>query len=211
MPRKGTTKSEATAQLALTDFGAYNPQMLKAFTNKQLRQEYSRLRSIARKRLEAIKKDSEFIKSDVYTINKEKYTPLSEIKTEAQLRFKLTELSRFIVAKRSSLSGLRRVKAAQLEWLSNNAPFAMDKPAQFFEFMEYMRVINKGNRNYDSNDTVDFYEEQTEENSNLTTQELQERYKIWEADMAFQKKEKILNKIPQNSDSLRGTRVTYSR
>lgn len=84
---------------------AYQPQALQeGFSEKELRKEYSRLRSVARKRLERFA-GSEFEDSTVYRYNKGKYIPVAQVKSKAELSRLLTDVARFLTAAGGSVSG----------------------------------------------------------------------------------------------------------
>ena len=82
---------------------AYSPQAIRnadVWTPQMLRSEYSRLRSIARKRLERLERLEP--ESYAYRHNKDRYDPVRTLSV-AQLKEKLPQLARFIAAKVAAL------------------------------------------------------------------------------------------------------------
>lgn len=114
----------------------YHPEALKVRDSAELRAEYARLRDIAQKRLSRLAK-SEFASGAIYQNNKNKFPKLSEIKTDAELRLKLSELSRFVEAKTSSVSGLRAKRKKQLETLKENGYSWVNK-GNYEEFVNWI-------------------------------------------------------------------------
>ena len=92
----------------------YTPIGSQDATDKQLRQEYSRLRSISRKRLERMR-GTEWQESQQYKWNQEKYKPLSEVKSKAELSYLLMEVSKFVTAKTSSIKGLENQRKQSIQ------------------------------------------------------------------------------------------------
>ena len=89
---------------------AYQPQALQeGYSEKELRREYSRLRSVARKRLERFA-GSEFEDSNVYRYNKGKYVPLSQVSNKGELVHLLSDVARFLTAEGGSVSGQRAIR-----------------------------------------------------------------------------------------------------
>lgn len=118
---------------------AYQPQALQeVYSEKELRREYSRLRSVARKRLERFA-GSEFEDSNAYRYNKGKYVPLSQVSNNGELVHLLSDVARFLTAEAGSVSGQRAIRDKAIAtwhekgytWLtkSNYAAFA-----RFLEF-----------------------------------------------------------------------------
>ena len=86
----------------------YNPQALQNRTEKELRQEYSRLRSIANKRLNRLM-DSEFRDSQAVAYNAGLYIPLAGVESDSMLRHLLTDVAKFILSEQSTVSGQKAI------------------------------------------------------------------------------------------------------
>lgn len=120
---------------------AYQPQALQeGYSEKELRREYSRLRSVARKRLERFE-GSEFEDSNVYRYNKGKYVPLSQVSNKGELVHLLSDVARFLTAEAGSVTGQRAIRDKAIAtwhdkgytWLNNS------NYAAFARFLEFSR------------------------------------------------------------------------
>lgn len=184
MPYKGGRRDKATLNY---DKDVYTPEGAKSLTDKQLRKEYSRLRSIARKRLERFE-GTEWTDTQVYKLNAGVYKPLKEIKSERELRHLFSGVARFVMSDTGSVSGLEKQRTGTVETLNDRGYdfVTTDNFRKFAEFMEYARVSNL-NRMYDSKRIAEFYA--ATEKKQLSNEELQKAFRSWT------KKEKKLRKI----------------
>lgn len=177
----------------------YTPEGLKSLTDSELRKEYSRLRSIARKRLERFE-GTEWTDSQVYRLNSGKYIPIKDISTARELRHLLVEVSKFVSSSTGSVSGLKEQRQKAIETLRDRGYDFVDKNnfKQFGEFMEYARIANK-NKMFDSARVAEFYETAVDEG--LSGEKLRKAFR------AFSKKQKKQKKIqninPRNSKMFR--------
>lgn len=107
-----------------------------------MRKEYSRLRSIARKRLERLGK-SEFAETAEYQLNKSHYPKLEKIQSSYELANRLTDLQKFLAAKGSTVTGQKRIQKAKLETLHEHGYTFVNKGniREFGEFMQFMRSL----------------------------------------------------------------------
>lgn len=95
----------------------YRPDVVRnadVWTPKMIRQEYSRLRSIARKRLErlAVAEPDSY----AYRANVGQYAPVKDL-SPAEMRDLLPRLARFIAAKTGTVSGIRAQRQAAVKTL----------------------------------------------------------------------------------------------
>lgn len=104
MPRPPRPKM---TRLALPVFD-YNPQSLQKYSVRQLRKEYSRLRTIANKRLDRLLQ-SEFADTQAVAYNAGRYVPLKGVNTESELRHLLSDVARFITSEQSTVTGQRDI------------------------------------------------------------------------------------------------------
>lgn len=119
--------------------GDYFPDALRRYSEKELRKEYSRLRSIARKRLEVFEK-SEFKESLVYLYNKGRYVPLSQVQDAFELRLLLTDVSRFILAESGTVSGQRRIRKKAIQTFKDS--WGIDiKPSEYNDFLRFLEFV----------------------------------------------------------------------
>lgn len=87
----------------------YNPQALTGRTERELRKEYSRLRSIANKRLDRLM-NSEFADSQAAAYNAGRFLPLAAVQSGSELRHLLTDVARFISSEQSTLTGQKNIR-----------------------------------------------------------------------------------------------------
>lgn len=120
---------------------AYQPQALQeGYSEKELRREYSRLRSVARKRLERFGR-SEFVDSNVYRYNKGKYVPLSHVSNKGELVHLLSDVARFLTAEAGSVTGQRVIRDKAIATWNDKGYDWINKSnyAAFARFLEFAR------------------------------------------------------------------------
>lgn len=89
---------------------AYQPQALQeGYSEKELRREYSRLRSVARKRLERFA-GTEWEDTNVYRYNKGRYKPVAQVTSKTELACLLSEVAHFLTAEGGSVSGQKSIR-----------------------------------------------------------------------------------------------------
>ena len=88
---------------------------------KEIRKEYSRLRSIARKRLERMGR-SEFAGTQTYRYFKDRIPTVEEISdySKSKWMMKLRELQAFIASERSTITGMKKIRKESLQTLHEN-------------------------------------------------------------------------------------------
>lgn len=130
----------------------YTPAHLLSGTisEQDIKKEYSRLRSIARKRLERFE-NTEWTDTQVYKQNKGRYIPVKEISSKYDLAYRLSALARYITADTSSVQGLKTQRRKSLESLHSSGYTFVNKKNfnDFGKFMEDYRS-KKLDRMYDS-------------------------------------------------------------
>lgn len=196
MAYKGGRREKATL---LYEKEIYTPEGAKTLTDKELRKEYSRLRSIARKRLERFE-GTEWTDTQVYKLNAGVYKPIGEIKSDRELRHLFSDVARFVNAETSSVSGLEKQRQTAVNTLNERGYDFVNKQnyRQFAEFMEYARISNM-NRMYDSKRVADQYE-----NAIIKYMSREELYKAYRSWNRKQKKlKKIQNIDPRKSSQYR--------
>lgn len=105
------------------------------WTPQAIRKEYSRLRTIANKRLEAIGR-SEFVNTETYRRNIGQYKPLKELRAN-EVKYLLFDVSKMLSAETGSLTGLRKQRTRALATLRERGYEFVTK-ANFIEFGEFM-------------------------------------------------------------------------
>lgn len=196
MAYKGGARKKATLKY---DNNLYTPTGAKALTEKQLRTEYSRLRSIARKRLERFE-GTEWETTNVYKYNKGKFKPLKNIKSDRELRFLFSDVARFITAERGSVAGMKKTRKKTIKTLQDRGYKFVDKKnyKEFAEFMEYVRTANL-NRMYDSKRVADFYEQA--EKKDYTEEEMRDAFNKWRKEQT--ELDRIQNKNKKDANRFR--------
>lgn len=94
----------------------YNYTTLGKHSDKDIRAEYSRLRSIANKRIQRLSK-SEWTWTKSYQRHKGGYEKLSELDNRSDIIKELSELGHYVYGEESSISGLEKVRKKSLETL----------------------------------------------------------------------------------------------
>lgn len=118
----------------------YTPYYLNKHTEAELRKEYSKLRSIVRKRQERLEK-SEFAElSEVKHYGK--LPPVAQIKNKQQLVYALAEAKRFL-NQDISITRFKRERKEMVSKLNANGYdfITQQNFTSFVEFMEAMRII----------------------------------------------------------------------
>lgn len=145
------------------DIDWYTPANIKNFMAadpmnvKLVRAEYTRLRDIEQKRIKRMGEHPEYRRTQVYKQNAGKYPKLADIKG-GQLPYKLSALQRFVSAKASTITGIKEIRAKQLETLHKHEyNFVTEENlSEFGEFMEEFRA-QKLDEQYDSGDAADTF------------------------------------------------------
>jgi hypothetical protein len=151
-------KGGAREKAALTyEDEVYTPDGAKSLQDKDLRKEYSRLRSIARKRLERFE-GTEWEDTQIFKVNEHKFKPLKDMDSDRELRHLFSDVARFVKAETSSVSGLERQRRLAMESLQEHGYDFVNTNNfnRFVHFMEYARTVNI-NRMYDSDRIAQFY------------------------------------------------------
>ena len=143
---------------------------------KSTRKEYSRLRSIWKKRYERLVKSEYKNSSLVQDRPITRYPKLSEIGTDREVQYLLSELGAIIGGEYTSVEGLKKLDKERIEklndkWEGLNLK-TRDDLKTFGEFMERVRGY-ASDRIYDSDFAVDIFD-QTE---NLSNEKMLELYK----------------------------------
>ena len=147
------------AKLAFGERGAYEVESLESgrFSQKELRQEYSRLRGIVNKRIGRLEA-SEWLTSEgnvPYNLRREYYPALKDIKDERQLVLKLRELATVVESRRSTIYGLEDIREESVKTMQAEGYDWVTKEnwKEFSEFMKKARTMAAG-RIFDSDEAV---------------------------------------------------------
>ena len=154
----------------------YTPVALElTWDKKDVRKEYSRLRSIWRKRYERI------LKSDYKDINLvadrpiQRYKQLKDITSDRELYHLLSELSTIIGSDRTTVTGLKKREKEQIQHINDVYGTELKTHEDFLKFGRFMEELRDfaSDRIYDSDFAVDLYSE----GEKLSTGKMLELYK----------------------------------
>lgn len=142
MPSVKRKKDIEPVKLAF-DYNDYNIYALKTrHTDKELSTEYSRLRSIARKRLERLSK-SEFADSDIYRAHKDKFVSVKEAKKAGELPYLLIDVQRFLYRQTSTVTGQKLQRERNISTLHEHGYtfITEENYKEFTLFMDYVKTV----------------------------------------------------------------------
>lgn len=172
MARRKVT--EASAKLT-RPAEAYTPIALHQWAERDLRKEYSRLRSIARKRLERFK-GTEWTQTAIYKRNKNRYKPLSQIKSRSELERLTADVALFVTAKTSTVSGLKAQRERTVKTMQEHGYTFVSAVniRDIWEWLEEVRSSGLG-QVLDSGEAVYYYAEVGGNERSLTV----EKFEKW--------------------------------
>lgn len=154
----------------------YTPLSLELTWNmKDVRKEYSRLRSIWRKRYERL------LKSDYKDINLvkdrpiQRYKQLKEITSDREIYHLLSELSTIIASDRTTVTGLKKQEKEQMKHINDVYGTELKTHEDLLNFGRFMEKLRDfaSDRIYDSDFAVDLYSD----GEKLSTGKMLELYK----------------------------------
>ena len=154
----------------------YTPLALElTWDKKEVRKEYSRLRSIWRKRYERL------LKSDYKDINLvkdrpiQRYKQLKEITSDREIYHLLSELSTIISSDRTTVTGLKKQEKEQMQHINDVYGTELKTHEDLLNFGRFMEQLRDfaSDRIYDSDFAVDLYSD----GEKLSTGKMLELYK----------------------------------
>lgn len=154
----------------------YTPLALElTWDMKDVRKEYSRLRSIWRKRYERL------LKSDYKDINLvkdrpiQRYKQLKDITSDREIYHLLSELATIIASDRTTVTGLKKQEKEQMQHLNDVYGTNLKTHTDLLNFGKFMEQLRDfaSDRIYDSDFAVDLYSE----GEKLSTSKLLDLYK----------------------------------
>lgn len=154
----------------------YTPLALElTWDMKDVRKEYSRLRSIWRKRYERI------LKSDYKDINLvkdrpiQRYKQLKDITSDREIYHLLSELATIIVSDRTTVTGLKKQEKEQMQHINDVYGTELKTHEDLLNFGRFMEQLRDfaSDRIYDSDFAVELYSE----GEKLSTGKIIELYK----------------------------------
>lgn len=154
----------------------YTPLALElTWDMKDVRKEYSRLRSIWRKRYERL------LKSDYKDINFvkdrpiQRYKQLKDITSDREIYHLLSELATIIASDRTTVTGLKKQEKEQMQHINDVYGTELKTHEDLLNFGRFMEQLRDfaSDRIYDSDFAVDLYSE----GEKLSTNKLLDLYK----------------------------------
>ena len=176
MTRKKSYLKKSKPQGLIRSKDDYTPLALElTWDKKDVRKEYSRLRSIWRKRYERL------LKSDYKDINLvkdrpiQRYKQLKEITSDREIYHLLSELSTIIESDRTTVTGLKRQEKEQMRHINDVYGTELKTHEDLLTFGPFMEQIRDfaSDRIYDSDFAVDLYSD----GEKLSTSKMLEIYK----------------------------------
>lgn len=174
--KKSYLKKKSKPQGLLRSKDDYTPLALElTWDMKDVRKEYSRLRSIWRKRYERL------LKSDYKDINLvtdrpiNRYKQLKDITSDREIYHLLSELATIIASDRTTVTGLKKQEKEQMKHINDVYGTELkthEDLVNFGRFMEQLRDF-ASDRIYDSDFAVDLYSD----GEKLSTSKMLELYK----------------------------------
>lgn len=174
--KKSYLKKKSKPQGLLRSKDDYTPLALElTWDMKDVRKEYSRLRSIWRKRYERL------LKSDYKDINLvkdrpiQRYKQLKDITSDREIYHLLSELSTIIASERTTITGLKKREKEQMEHINDVYGTEIKTHEDLLNFGRFMEQLRDfaSDRIYDSDFAVELYSE----GEKLSTGKILELYK----------------------------------
>lgn len=174
--KKSYLKKKSKPQGLLRTKDDYTPLALElTWDMKDVRKEYSRLRSIWRKRYERL------LKSDYKDINLvkdrpiQRYKQLKDITSDREIYHLLSELATIIASDRTTVTGLKKREKEQMQHINDVYGTELKTHEDLLNFGRFMEQIRDfaSDRIYDSDFAVDLYSD----GEKLSTGKMLELYK----------------------------------
>lgn len=170
--------------------------MIEAGKVKDVRKEYTRLRDIAQKRLKRLAAAG-YKNTEVYQRNYKHYPLLKNIKSSSELAQRLSDLSRFIESRRSTVKGIKDTRTQALQTLHEHGYkfVTAENYGEFAEFMETYRN-NLLDMEYDSGDAADLFGVAVKHE--IDPEKIKEDFEFWMENLDVAKKLRKLEKTTGN-------------
>ena len=165
----------------------YSPSNIRTYIKENgvgdIRKEYTRLRDISQKRLKRMG-STMWARTQTYKRNVNHYPLLKDIKSEAELASRLSDLSRFISRKTGTVSGMETQMKKALKTLHEKQYnfVTRENYLDFGEFMEEYR-FQKLDEQYDSGDAAETYN--LLEQHRIDPTKVKEDFEFWLANKAI--------------------------
>ena len=154
----------------------YTPEALQSgsLSEKEIRDEYRRLRNIANKRIERLEKAG-YEQTQTYLRNVGAYKSPSNY-TLPELQYKLYQISKFVAAKSSTVSGMRLIEKEAIETLQEKGLGRINNLQEFGDFMSWARTKYKSSE-FDSERAAEIFNEA--KRRNISIEEIEKDYELY--------------------------------
>lgn len=122
------------------NISTYYPAALAKRPEKELRKEYSKLRSVAQKSLKRLGK-SEFAYGETARQHRKGFPSLKQITSQRQLVMATTAVAQFLAAKSHSVSGLREIRQEQVNTWKNEYGYEFVNYSNFDAWYNFIETI----------------------------------------------------------------------
>lgn len=157
MPRRVTGAARPSATLRY-NAAKYTPAGLETWPDKELRAEYTRLRDIAQKRIKRLSRDPVAQTSSLYREFEHGFARLRDIKTREGLERAMADVSRFVRARGSTVTGARESLQRRTA-LMTDVTLDDVEPDEYMSLDEWMALWRESGEPYDSDVAVMYYRE----------------------------------------------------
>ena len=187
------------------DVNWYTPSEIKAKLEaggdleKEVRKEYTRLRDISQKRLKRLAAAG-YTNTDVYQKNVHHYPKLKDIKTKSELAQRLSDLSRFIASRMSTVKGIKDTRSQRIRTLHEHG-FTFVNDSNYADFAEFMESYRDQllDIEYDSGDAADLFGVVVKHE--LDPEKFKEDFEFWMENLEIAKKLRKSRKTTGNYDA----------
>ena len=154
----------------------YTPEALQSgsLSEKEIRDEYRRLRNIANKRIARLERAG-YTDTQTYLRNVGAYKSPSNY-TMPELQYKLYQISKFVSAKSSTVGGMRLIEKQTLEKLHEKDLGRIMNLQEFGDFMDWARAKYK-NSDSDSERAAEVYNES--KRRKIDIEEIKKDYELY--------------------------------
>lgn len=122
-------------------YPVYSPQQLRKMSDAELRREYSRLRSVANKRIERLEKAG-FGNSREVGYNAGVYIPLNAVESRRELVSLTSQVSKFLSAKRSTVSGQQEsIRRSVATWNRKGVNVNASNYSKFIDLLTTLKSV----------------------------------------------------------------------
>ena len=135
-------------------FYDWSVDVLRTMSEKVLKQNYSRLRTVAQKRLKRLSENELTRKSEYYKRWSHGFVNATALKTKPSLVYELSNLMRFLSAKSSTVSGQKEIRREKIKTLQEHGFDVNEK-----NFDDFVKMVQDAKEDKTKYDELQFREE----------------------------------------------------